>query len=212
MGLGKIIVVEGISNSGKTTLCRYLEAKSEFRVVPESIRYLENRLETNGDSILKIPETLSEELLNQDILFDVEFEKMYDANFIANQGINVVIDKSALSIIATAYAFSKIGIVSNSYEAARQRYSEMIQKMRHHNLQFPDYHFLLTANHDESMARNKQRKHKLAPVWTSGPIRSNQQHALETEFTKLDGKSLILDTTKLSYLEVYERIINEIQK
>ncbi|WP_224783619.1 deoxynucleoside kinase [Lactobacillus jensenii] len=42
MSRGIIILIEGISNSGKTTLCNSLKNKANFEIIPEAIRYLEN--------------------------------------------------------------------------------------------------------------------------------------------------------------------------
>lgn len=52
MSRGIIILIEGISNSGKTTLCNSLKNKANFEIIPEAIRYLENRLNDCGDNIL----------------------------------------------------------------------------------------------------------------------------------------------------------------
>ncbi|GFZ26572.1 hypothetical protein [Lactobacillus corticis] len=57
MQRGKIILVEGISNAGKSTLCKNLADKNDFIIIPEGIRYLERRLHEEGDDILLVPET-----------------------------------------------------------------------------------------------------------------------------------------------------------
>lgn len=70
MSRGKIILIDGISNSGKTTLCNNLSKQLGYKIVPESIRYLENRLNEKGDNILYVPKNIQEELRNQEILFN----------------------------------------------------------------------------------------------------------------------------------------------
>lgn len=60
MSRGKIILIDGISNSGKTTLCNNLSKQLGYKIVPESIRYLENRLNEKGDNILYVPKNIQE--------------------------------------------------------------------------------------------------------------------------------------------------------
>lgn len=127
MERGKIILIDGISNSGKTTLCNNLSKQKGFKIIPEAIRYLENRLENNGDNILYVPKNTQEELRNQEILFDLEFDKLFDANYFSNHGKDVVIDKSVYSIIATAFAFQSSRIIG-TYNKSLELLNSFIEK------------------------------------------------------------------------------------
>ena len=210
MSRGIIILIEGISNSGKTTLCNSLKNKANFEIIPEAIRYLENRLNDCGDNILFVPENSNQEVLNQELLFDIEFEKLYDANFLAQKGENVVIDKSAFSILATANAFQS-SIIQGTYEIAEKFFHEYQKKIARFHLAKPDLSILLKADLETSEERNKNRKHKLLNIWTSPITRFKQERVLESEFEKINNK-MILDTSNMSKEEVYKQVIETIKR
>lgn len=207
MNYGKIIVLEGTSNTGKTSACESLSQKAHFRIVPESIRILENLLNDKGDNILFIPKNTEEEIRNQDILFDMEFIKIYAANYFSRQGINVVIDKSALSIVSTAYAFENIGITKSTYNLAEQRLEEFINKMKLHHLRFPDLYVLLETNNEVSKKRNDVRDHVLLNLWNSKKVNEKQTFMLERILRSTNVNFKIIDTTELTKNDVYESII-----
>lgn len=54
MNEGKIVIVEGTSCVGKTTLCEELK-KLGWIVLPEAIRYLEQETGKSGDEASPIP-------------------------------------------------------------------------------------------------------------------------------------------------------------
>lgn len=56
MNEGKIVIVEGTSCVGKTTLCENLK-KQGWVVLPEAIRYLERKTNKKGDEASPIPGT-----------------------------------------------------------------------------------------------------------------------------------------------------------
>ncbi|WP_040535343.1 AAA family ATPase [Schleiferilactobacillus shenzhenensis] len=204
MAEGKIILVEGISNSGKTTLCKYMRERDGYTVVPEAIRYLERRLDAPGDDILNVPQSREQEIRNQDILFDLEFEKLFDANYRIKHGQNVVIDKSAYSIVATAYAFRKRGLVPDAYELAEKRFLKFWDKVHEYHLRLPDCNLLLRADAEKSQQRNLSRSHMLRSVWTEESTRSGQETSLEEQFSRLGNSAVLLETTGLSPEEVYK--------
>lgn len=205
----KIILIEGTSNSGKTTLCNNLAKYMNFKVIPEGIRYLERRLGASGDNILSVPNNLEQELNNQEILFDLEFERIFDANFLVTHGNNVVIDKSAYSIVATAYAFEN-GEIMGNYAVSQNHLRLLLEKIERFNLRMPDMYILLKSNIAISQDRNKNRVHQLKDIWIDSVIQQKQEEILEQELRKIEGSKLILDTTLLSPTKVYEKIRNEI--
>ena len=71
MNKGKIVIVEGTSCVGKTTLCENLREHG-WIVLPEAIRYLEKETKKTGDEASPIPGTQEEEEYYQDQLFRVE--------------------------------------------------------------------------------------------------------------------------------------------
>lgn len=210
MQRGKIILVEGISNAGKSTLCKNLADKNDFIIIPEGIRYLERRLHEEGDDILLVPETTKQEKLNQGILFDIEFERIFDANFYANKGANVVIDKSGYSIVATAYAFEQVKKFENTFNYAEYKMQKLIEKISEYDLSLPDVSVLLKANRSVSNKRNHFRKHVLKPVWVKESIRQKQEYVLEKEIKFHCKNGMVVDTTDLSSEQVYKKILKEI--
>ncbi len=105
---GKIIIIEGTSCTGKTTLCKKLEKDGNWVMIPEAIRYLEKTTGKNGDEASPLPFSDDDEKYNQEILFNVDLQKIREANELAKNGKNVIIDKCAIATMATAYAFEKL--------------------------------------------------------------------------------------------------------
>lgn len=103
-----MLIIEGVSCTGKTTLCEELAKSHGFFLAEEGVRYLERSFNKRREEIMGIPASLEEERRNQDLLFNAEYEKL-KAAFRARRDRNkVVLDKSALSILSSAYAFNHI--------------------------------------------------------------------------------------------------------
>ena len=97
MNRGKIIVVEGPSNSGKTTTCQNMKNYFNCIVIDECMVYEKN------------PPRPSQEIQNQLFFFEVERRRMKKATTLASEGKNVILDRCALSTVAISYAFEKLG-------------------------------------------------------------------------------------------------------
>lgn len=105
---GKIITIDGPSNAGKTTLCDFIAEKYSFKMILESgRRKLHPKPSTN----------LQEELVNQQFYFDEERIRLNEAIELSRQGFNVVLDRSAISVLSIAYSYEKTGKY-NTYEDA----------------------------------------------------------------------------------------------
>ena len=89
MNEGKIVIVEGTSCVGKTTLCEELK-KLGWIVLPEAIRYLEQETGKSGDEASPIPGSQEEEEYYQDQLFRIEKQKILEANKLKKQGKTMV--------------------------------------------------------------------------------------------------------------------------
>ena len=129
MSEGKIVIVEGTSCVGKTTLCEYLE-KQGWVVLPEAIRYFEQETGKQGDEASPEPGSQAEEEYYQDQLFRVEAKKIIEANNLRKQGKNVVIDKCAIATVATAKAFEESKGFNGTYERARNKYRQLLQILK----------------------------------------------------------------------------------
>ncbi len=129
MDKGKIVIVEGTSCAGKTTLCEELRDQG-WVVLPEAIRYLEKETGKKGDEASPIPGSQEEEEYYQDQLFRVEKAKLLEANKLRSQGKKVIIDKSAMATVATAKAFEGSKGFNGTFKRAYNKYIEMLQQLK----------------------------------------------------------------------------------
>jgi len=214
---GKIIIVEGTSCVGKTTLCEELKSQGWY-VLPEAIRYLEKETGKKGDEVSPIPGSQEEEEYYQDELFRIEKQKIIEANELRRQGKNVIIDKSAIAVVATAKAFEKPKRFNGTFKRAYNKYCEMIQEFENNNLIECDIFLLLTADYNTICKRNKTRNHILEGVWLEEETIINQRDVLEKMIKEIVGekgktkvKKTLIDTTNLTKIEVLDKV-NKIYK
>ncbi len=211
MSEGKIVIVEGTSCVGKTTLCENLRSQG-WIVLPEAIRYLEKETGKKGDEASPIPGSQEEEEYYQDQLFRVENQKILEANELRKQGKKVIIDKSAIATIATAKAFEKAKGFDGTFRRAYIKYCEMLQKLKNQGLIECDLFLLLTADYNTICERNKARNHILEGIWLEEETISSQRQVLEKMTHEIVGsingstiKKKILDTSNLTK----EQVLNE---
>lgn len=183
---GKIVIVEGTSCVGKTTLCENLKNEG-WIVLPEAIRYLEKETGKTGDEASPIPGSQEEEEYYQDQLFRIEKQKILEANVLRKMGRNVVIDKSAIATVATAKAFEKPKGFEGTFKRAYMKYCEMVQELEKNGLVECDAFLLLTANYNTILARNITRNHVLNEVWIAKQTIDDQREVLEKMIHQLVG-------------------------
>ena len=208
MDRGKIIIVEGTSCVGKTTLCSNLE-KLGWIVIPEAIRYLEKETLKKGDDASPIPNKQTEEEYYQTQLFRIELQKIREANYFSNRGFNIVIDKSAIATIATAKAFEESKGFVGTFSSACSKYYNMLKQLNEEKIIECDGFLLLTANFEEIKKRNMTRNHILEGIWLEETIINSQRRVLETFAENIIGKlsdnnivTKALDTTNISDQEL----------
>ena len=211
MSNGKIIILEGTSCVGKTTLCKNL-IKQNWIVLPEAIRYLEKETGKKGDEASPIPNSIEEEKYYQDQLFRIEWEKLIEANRLRNQGKNVVIDKSAIATVATAKVFETQKGFKGTFKRAFLKYCDMVKRLDKKGFIECDSFILLTANYDSICNRNQKRGHILEGIWIEKDTIENQRYVLEKMLKNIVGnigknniRKLFLDTTNLSEKQVVEK-------
>lgn len=211
MNKGKIVIVEGTSCVGKTTLCENLK-KQGWVVLPEAIRYLEKETNKKGDEASPIPGTQEEEEYYQDQLFKVERQKILEANELRQQGKKVIIDKSAIAIVATAKAFEEQKGFDGAFKRAYIKYCEMLQELKDKGLIECDIFLHLTADYNTICDRNKTRNHILEGIWVEKEIIVNQRQVLEKITNKIVGsvskntiKKKMLDTSNLTRKQVLDK-------
>lgn len=210
MNEGKIVIVEGTSCVGKTTLCENLNNQG-WIVLPEAIRYLENETGKKGDEASPIPGSQEEEEYYQDQLFRVEKQKILEANELRKQGKRIIIDKSAIATVATAKAFEQPKGFKGTFKRAYIKYCEMLQELKNKGLIECDVFLLLTADYNTICERNKTRNHILEGIWLEEETIVNQRQVLEKMTNEIVGsiskniiKKKILDTSNLTKEEVLD--------
>jgi len=221
MSEGKIVILEGTSCVGKTTLCESLK-KQGWIVLPEAIRYLEQETGKIGDEASPIPRSQEEEEYYQDQLFRVERQKLIEANNLKRKGKNVVIDKSAIATVATAKAFEKEKGFTGTFKRAYMKYCELLQELVNKEMIDCDLFLLLTAEYETICERNVTRNHVLEGIWIDEETISMQRNVLEEITREIIGsignkrvKKQILDTTHLSKEEVlryFNTISNDLNR
>lgn len=211
MKKGKIVIVEGTSCVGKTTLCEKLKGQG-WIVLPEAIRYLEQETGKSGDEASPIPGSQEEEEYYQDQLFRVEKQKIIEANNLRERGNNVIIDKSAIATVATANAFEEMKGFNGTFKRAFAKYFEMLQELKGKELIECDIFILLTADYKTICERNLKRNHILEGIWTEEDTIQKQREVLEKIVEELVGsislntiKKQKIDTTLLSKEQVLQK-------
>lgn len=212
MSQGKIIIVEGTSCVGKTTLCENLK-KQGFIVLPEAIRYLEKETNKKGDEASPIPNAEEEEKFYQDQLFRIEKQKIKEANELRKQGKKVILDKSAIATIATAKAFERQKGFKGTFKRAYMKYCEMLQQLENEGLIECDVFILLKADYNVICKRNSKRNHVLEGIWIEEETIKNQVEVLDKITDKIVGsvckntvKKKVLDTSNLTK----EQVLNQV--
>lgn len=222
MKKGIIAIIEGTSCVGKTTLCQSLESEG-WIILPEAIRYLEREKRQNpNEEETQGADSEEEELRTQDKFLRIEMKKIIYANLLSKRGLNVVLDKSFIATVATAYAFQMQKGFNGTYKKAREKYIQMQEKLKNNGLIECDVFLLLTADYKTIIERNRGRKHVLNGIWTDENTINNQRTALEDMTTKLVGNSgspvrvkRTLDTTfldKAQVMDEFHKIIEGLDK
>ena len=221
MNKGKIVIVEGTSCVGKTTLCENLREHG-WIVLPEAIRYLEKETKKTGDEASPIPGAQEEEEYYQDQLFRVEKQKILQANELRRQGKKVIMDKSAIATVATAKAFEKQKGFKGTFKRAYIKYCEMLQELKNKELIECDVFLLLTADYNTICERNKTRNHILEGIWIEEETIINQRKVLEKITSQIIEslgsdtiKKKILDTsnlTKEQVLHEFNELLNNLER
>lgn len=214
MKRGKIIIVEGTSCVGKTTLCSNL-SELGWIVIPEAIRYLEQETQKKGDEASPIPDKQAEEEFFQTQLFRVELQKIREANYYSSMGYNVVIDKSAIATIATAKVFEETKGFKGTFFSACSKYNVMLKQLKEDNIIECDGFVLLTTNYNVIKERNLTRNHILEGIWLEENTINVQRKILEMFVKHIVGKfsdneivTMVIDTSFLSQKEVLNNFLN----
>ena len=187
---GKIISIDGPSNTGKSTICENISRYPQFEYIKESGRRVKHpRPSTN----------LEEEILNQIFYFKEEEKRIEEAYNLASQGKFVILDRSVLSILSIAYAFEKVGKYQ-AFSNAKALYEKFNEKMIS-----PDMYIFLEAKPIDLQKRNKSVK--LPPSWMNDTFIGYQIEFNRNISNKLNN-SFILSTSDRQIDDLINEIIN----
>lgn len=173
-----LYIIEGSSNSGKTTTINYLGNYSNISIFSEFMDHPKRP---------KSSTNLEEELENQKIFYEIERERMLKAREFINK--IVFFDRSYLSILAVAYALEKLNKFK-SYDHALNLYQSMIKEDWFIK---PNKIYVLTSSFEEKLRRNNNRIKRLKSNWIKEEFEFYQNEfyeKIELEFIKI-----IIDTT-----------------
>lgn len=188
---GKIIIIDGISNSGKTTFCDYLGTIG-YKIVEEVPDFIDNNKEL-GFLSNTIPKTLDEEKNNQNILFNAELLRLKIAKDNAINGKNVIMDRSFLSTVAMAFALEKDLPFKGAYEYSKtleKKYMEELKRIS----QFVNISFVFfDVNREVLVERNQKRKKELSLEWIDEEFLNKQKHSFTASAKCLD--TILIDTS-----------------
>lgn len=211
MNLGNIIIIDGVSNSGKTTLCESLTKDEDNVLIEEVPLFIKNHKELfMGKELPGIPKNKEEEIANQRFLLEAELERVKLAYYIIKSGKNAILDRSFLSTVSVAYSLddnnSFWGTYINSVKLLREYYHFI------NDLQLNEcikYIFLIT---DPNMVkkRNETREKSLSDDWISPKLMNMKNSFFVSQSNSCNTK--LIDTTDLTLEEVLNRLLEVTKK
>lgn len=205
---GKVIIIDGISNAGKTTLCDFLSKEHNIIIeeVPEFIK--RNKEKYGVDKLAEIPNNLEEEKFNQNLLLSAEIDRLITALDVINKGYNAILDRSFLSTVAIAYSFNNLNSFNGAYDYARELLKNYFVKINSLFKRDELIFIFLEVNKEKINERNLQRKKPLAEQWINESILEPQRRffkVLSEEF-----QTEIINTTDLATEQIRDIIKNKI--
>ncbi len=211
MHLGNIVIIDGVSNSGKTTLCKVLTKDENNVLIEEVPLFIKNHKELfMGKELHGIPKNKEEEIANQRFLLEAELERVKLAYYIIKSGKNAILDRSFLSTVSVAYSLDDNnlfgGIYINSVKLLREYYHFI------NDLQLNEcikYIFLIT---DSNMVkkRNETREKTLSDDWISPKLMNMQNRFFVNQIDICSAK--LIDTTDLTLEEVLNKLLEVTKK
>lgn len=210
--MGRIIVINGTSNTGKTTLCESIEKGIQnIAIIPEASLFAKMHPE-RYPKIPAIPQSADEEKENQKFFFTLELDRLIQANKIARLGKDVFMDRDVLDVLSVAYSFEDIKKWNGIYKNAEILYKKFIEIANKNGIDLPEKYICLQANSEEIIRRNKTRQiergKKLSETdWIETSLINKQIEF----FSKLcikenEGKVHMIYTNNMTKREVFKSV------
>ncbi len=150
--MGKIIALDGISNCGKTTLCKKLESNG-WCYIKESMTFV--------PADFKVACNIEEDIKNRKLFMEIEQNRMATATAESSYN-NVVLDRSIFSVLSISYAIFMLTSKSASkYEV--EYLNDLFNELD--SINYPKNVFVLQTSYETLMERNKGRAKPLDFKW-----------------------------------------------
>ena len=212
-GMGKIIVIDGTSNAGKTTLCENLEKTVQNISIVPGASFFAKLNSARYPKIPAIPKNAEEEKENQKFFFELELDRLKKANEMAKQGKDIFMDRGVLEILSVAYSFEHINGWKGIYSNARKLYEVFIEESRKNGLMLPAKYIWLQADFKEIVKRNKSRKFERGQAlseddWIESNLIKKQIDFFKTmmHLPENNDKLKLIDTNNMSKQEVLSEV------
>lgn len=200
---GKVIIIDGISNSGKTNSCYNLLTSNDV-LIENTTLYAEK-----FGIILPSPsKKFEEEKRNQNIILNIEINRLKDALKLITSGQNAILDGSFISVVAKSFSDDKArllpGIYENGIELLKVYLSKIDEMFEKGDVTF----IFLDVNQDIYAERNLKRRIPL-----SGDQADEKLISLQRQFFMITGqefKSDLIDTSNLRVEDINNIIRNKI--
>lgn len=200
---GKVIIIDGISNSGKTNTCHNLLTDNDILIENVSL-YVEKL----GIILPSSSKKLEEEKRNHNLLLNMEIRRLKDALEIIKNGQNAILDGSFISVVAKSFSDNKTDLMLGIYENSRELLKVYLSKINE-MFEKGDVSFIfLDVNEDVFAERNLKRKIPL-----SGEVVDEKNLNLQRQFFKIiaqEFKSDLIDTSNLSVEDINNIVRNKI--
>lgn len=203
----KIIVIDGTSNAGKTTLCKmYSQTFENVGIIPGTTQFVKEHKELYPNGIPPIPKNKEEEIKNQKFFFDLELHRLIYANKMAKECKNVLMDRNVLEILAVAYSLEKDETYKGVYLNACNLYKEYVKCANENKIKLPDKYVILFASQNELEKRNLKRENTLANEWIEKSLIDRQKIFFDRFLKKHQEVSIKIDTDNKNEKEVLQKV------
>ena len=210
--MGRIIVINGTSNTGKTTLCDSICKEIEnIAIIPEASLFAKMHPD-RYPKIPVIPQSADEEKENQKFFFTLELDRLIQANKIARLGKDVFMDRDVLDVLSVAYSFEDIKKWNGIYKNAEILYKKFIELANKNGIGLPEKYICLQADSEEIIRRNKTRQiergKKLSETdWIEKSLINKQIEFFSKLCTKEnEGRVHFIDTNNMTKREVFKSV------